>query len=536
MELHKVVTFLVVFSASLCCSCHGHKVLVFPVDGSHWLNMKILVEALHSKGHEITVMRSSQSWYISEVSPLYTSITIKQDQSYAIESQSSMNKYLKRCLEIRQRKGSPWAFVEFYMELFELIKGTQEVVAHQVLSILENKTLTQMLDDAAYDVFLTDPVFPGGVLLGHYLKLPMVFNVRWLYNGDAHFSIAPSPLSYIPQLFSQFTDKMGFFERVSNVIYHSILQYMRAYIANPPYQAVCDKYFGPGVNTQQLMQEADLWLMRVDFTFELPRPTMPNVVYIGGFQGKPANPLPDDLEQFVQSSGEHGVIIMTLGTLLGDLGSEYSEIFAKAFANLPQKVIWRHIGERPASLGSNTRLVEWMPQNDILGHPKTKLFVTHGGTNGLYEAIHHGVPVLGVPLIFDQFDNMVRMKARGVAEFIEVTKMDVGTLTDMLRKLLDPQATYKQNMVKLSQILLDKPMKPLESAVFWIEYVVRHKGAAHLRTDWHQLPWYSYHCIDVLAFLAAVIGLSVAALFMASRWLLRALMRTKRSAVKSKNE
>ncbi|KAM8829484.1 UDP-glucuronosyltransferase 2A2-like isoform 1-T2 [Synchiropus picturatus] len=536
MKLPRVLAFLLVFSASLSCTCDGHKVLVFPIDGSHWLNMKILVEALHSKGHDITVLRSSQSWYISEVSPFYTSITIQQEQSYAIESQSDMNRFMTRSLEVRQNRGSLWAFVEFYRMLFDLIRENQAIVAQQALSILENKTLTQQLENAAYDVFLTDPVFPAGVLLGHYLKLPMVFNVRWIFNGDGHFSIAPSPLSYIPQLFSQFTDKMGFFERVSNVIYHSILLYMRAYVSNPPYQAVCDKYFGPEVNVLQLMQGADLWLMRVDFTFELPRPTMPNVVYIGGFQGKPAKPLPDDLEEFMQSSGEHGVIIMTLGTLLGDLGSEYSQLFASAFANLPQKVIWRHIGEKPASLGNNTRLVEWMPQNDILGHPKTKLFVTHGGTNGLYEALHHGVPVLGVPLIFDQFDNMVRMKAKGVGDFIELTQVDVETLTDTLRNILDPQAKYKQNMVKLSQLHLDKPIEPLENAVFWIEYVARHKGAAHLRTDWHKLPWYSYYCVDVLAFLVAVISLVVAVLITSCRWLVHTLMRKKKSTVKSKHE
>ncbi|KAM9785562.1 UDP-glucuronosyltransferase 2C1-like [Neosynchiropus ocellatus] len=536
MELHRVLALLLVFSASLCCTCDGYKVLVFPVDGSHWLNMKILVEALHSKGHDITVLRSSQSWYIAEVSPHYTSITIQVEQSDATAGQSVMDHFMKRSLEVQQNQGSLWAFVEFYSALFDWIRDTQTAMAHQALTIMENKTLTQQLENAAYDVILTDPVFPGGVLLGHYLKLPMVFNVRWIFNGDGHFSIAPSPLSYVPQLFSHFTDKMGFFERVSNVIYHIILLYMRAYVSNPPYQAVCDKYFGPEVTVLQLMREADLWLMRVDFTFELPRPTMPNVVYIGGFQSKPVKPLPDDLEQFMQSSGEHGVIIMTLGTLLGDLGSEYSEIFASAFANLPHKVIWRHIGERPASLGNNTRLVQWMPQNDILGHPKTKLFVTHCGTNGLYEAIRHAVPVLGVPLIWDQFDNMVRMKAKGVAEFIDVTKVDVETLTDTLRNMLNPQATYKPNMVKLSQLHQDKPIDPLQNAVFWIEYVVRHKGAAHLRTDWHKLPWYSYYCVDVLAFLMAASSLVVAVLFMSCRWLVHALMRTKKSTVKSKRE
>ena len=50
---------------------------MFPVDGSHWINMKILLEELHARGHSLTVIRAETSWYIPEKSPLYTSITIK---------------------------------------------------------------------------------------------------------------------------------------------------------------------------------------------------------------------------------------------------------------------------------------------------------------------------------------------------------------------------------------------------------------------------------------------------------------------------
>jgi len=59
--------------------CHGGKILVIPVDGSHWINMQIMIEALHTRGHTIDVIRASNSWYIKEESPLYTSITIHQD-------------------------------------------------------------------------------------------------------------------------------------------------------------------------------------------------------------------------------------------------------------------------------------------------------------------------------------------------------------------------------------------------------------------------------------------------------------------------
>ncbi|XP_040049999.2 UDP-glucuronosyltransferase 2B20 [Gasterosteus aculeatus] len=536
MESHPALAFLLLFSAALSSGCDGGKVLVYPVDGSHWLNMKILVEALHSQGHQITVVRSSTSWYVSEFSPHYTSITVTQEHTQNLESQDYMTSFLKRSIEIRRNKGTLWAFVKFYNNLFDMMGENHKVVAKLIVSIFENKTLIAELKEAGYDLFLTDPAFPGGVLLAHYLQLPLVFNVRWLFNGEAHFAIAPSPLSYVPHLFTDNSDKMDFFQRINNMIRRTILIYIYYFVSNPPYQAVCDQYFGPDVSVMSLIQGADLWLMRVDFIFEFPRPSMPNVVYIGGFQGKPSKPLSSDLEAFVQSSGDHGVVVMTLGTLLSDLGPEISEILASAFANLPQKVVWRHIGKRPINLGNNTMLVEWLPQNDLLGHHKTKVFVTHGGTNGIYEAIYHGVPVLGIPLIFDQYDNMVRLKSRGVAEIVEVTTLAVESLTSSLKNILDPQKPYKQNMLKLSRLHHDKPMKPVDNALFWIEFVMRHKGAAHLRTESYKLPWYAYHCLDVMAVFVLFAVLITALVWVSFRCLIKRLIRTKKTTAKSKHD
>ncbi|XP_053171992.1 UDP-glucuronosyltransferase 2A2-like [Scomber japonicus] len=273
-----------------------------------------------------------------------------------------------------------------------------------------------------------------------------------------------------------------------------------------PAWAVCDEFFGQQVRYSDLLQGADLWLMRVDFVFEFPRPTMPNVIYIGGFQCKPSKPLPQHLEEFVQSSGEHGVIIMSLGTFVSELPADITNNIAAAFATLPQKVIWRHKGDRPAALGNNTIVVDWMPQNDLLGHPKTKLFVAHGGTNGLQEAIYHGVPVVGIPVFFDQYDNLLRLKERGAAKILTINTAakDNNFLNAILEVLNEP--SYRINMQRLSMLHRDQPVKPLDNAIFWIEFVMRHKGAAHLRTESYRLPWYSFYSVDVvLTFLATVV-------------------------------
>ncbi|XP_016145740.1 UDP-glucuronosyltransferase 2B1-like isoform X3 [Sinocyclocheilus grahami] len=182
---------------------------------------------------------------------------------------------------------------------------------------------------------------------------------------------------------------------------------------------------------------------------------------MGGFQCKPAKPLPDELEKFVQSSGEHGVIIMSLGTVFGQLLSEINDEIAAAFAQLPQKVIWRHTGPKPANLGNNTLIVDWLPQNDLLGHPQTKLFVAHGGTNGVQEAIYHGVPIVGLPLAFDQPDNLSRMQAKGTAKILDFATLDSTVFLEALKEVLH-NPSYKENMQRLSKLHHDQPMKPLD--------------------------------------------------------------------------
>ncbi|XP_067096907.1 UDP glucuronosyltransferase 5 family, polypeptide E1 [Osmerus mordax] len=482
------------------------KILVYPVDGSHWLNMNILLKDLHQRGHRITVVRSSTSWYVHEQAPHYTSVTVTVSEASNLEDPDYMASFLRRNLEIWTRERSVFSFIALQKEAIQLLEDAHRASAEMARLVIQNKALVAKLKATNFDLMLTDPGFAGGVIVGKYLELPIVFNVRWITNADGHFAIAPSPLSYVPTIGSLVSDKMNFVHRLKNMLHYGIGLYIDYIVTRPLYQGVCDNFIGPNSNIYSLIQGADLWLMRVDFVFEFPRPTMPNVVYIGGFQCKPSKPLPADIEKFVQSSGEHGVVVMSLGTLLGSLLPEISEIIAAAFARLPQKVIWRHLGERPSKLGNNTMLVDWLPQNDLLGHPKTKAFVTHGGTNGIYEAIYHGVPMLGLPLIFDQFDNMVRLKSRGVAKVLDVTALEEETLTQSLRDILNEKMPYKKNMLRMSKLHHDQPMKPMDSALFWLEYVMRHKGASHLRTESYKMPWYAFHNVDVFALLLSIMA------------------------------
>lgn len=60
-------------------------------------------------------------------------------------------------------------------------------------------------------------------------------------------------------------------------------------------------------------------------------------------------------------------------------------------------------------------------------------------------------------------------------------------------------------MQKLSAVHNDRPIEPLDLAVFWTEFVMRHKGAEHLRPAAHDLNWIQYHSLDVIALLATIV-------------------------------
>ena len=61
---------------------------------------------------------------------------------------------------------------------------------------------------------------------------------------------------------------------------------------------------------------------------------------------------------------------------------------------------------------------------------------------------------------------------------------------------------YRENAQRLSRIIRDQPLTPLQQAVYWTEYVIRHKGAPHLRSAVLDLTWYQYFLLDVTAVMA----------------------------------
>lgn len=57
-------------------------------------------------------------------------------------------------------------------------------------------------------------------------------------------------------------------------------------------------------------------------------------------------------------------------------------------------------------------------------------------------------------------------------------------------------------MLNLRKVVKDKPHDHLKNVIWWIEFVIRHKGAPHLRSEFADYPWYQRYDIDIIVFLS----------------------------------
>lgn len=178
-------------------------------------------------------------------------------------------------------------------------------------------------------------------------------------------------------------------------------------------------------------------------------------------------------------------------------------IFLDVLGSLKQRVIWKFENESIPNMPKNILMKKWLPQSDILAHPKTKVFITHGGLFGTQEGIYHGIPMLGIPIYCDQHLNTKKAEMSGYAIRLHFPDITRENLKASLQKLIyDPK--YRDNIEEVSRIFRDRPISARDTAIYWIEYVIRHRGAPQLRSAGLDLKWYQFYLLDVLAFVVLV--------------------------------
>jgi len=164
------------------------------------------------------------------------------------------------------------------------------------------------------------------------------------------------------------------------------------------------------------------------------------------------------------------LIYASLGTLVNGLDEIYKTILA-AVGRIPNVQVVLSIGENiePDSLGripSHTIVVRTAPQIELL--KRAELCITHAGLNTALESLAQGVPMVAIPIGYDQPGVAARIAYHGVGEFIEVDDLNVDGLTGLIETVLN-QTKYHDKAREFQKVIAET--RGLDRAADIIEQV-----------------------------------------------------------------
>uniref|UniRef100_A0A8C9FJ53 glucuronosyltransferase n=1 Tax=Pavo cristatus TaxID=9049 RepID=A0A8C9FJ53_PAVCR len=266
---------MAVFLPFLCClsTAAAGKLLVIPMDGSHWLSMKEVLAELSSKGHEIVVVAPDHSILIDS-SGNYTMKT------YPTPYKQEELEELLRSMSTTSFSEQP--FLTRFLDTLENFRKTSAMFQAACSSLLYKKELMKFMEESKFDAVFTDPLTPCGQIVALHLSIPTVFFLRGIpCSIDIYAAQSPSPPSYVPRLFSFNTDHMTFPQRVKNLLI-SISEYFTCSVIFSPFERLASDFLQKPMTLTQLVSHGSIWLKRTDFAFDYPMPVMPSMVFIGG--------------------------------------------------------------------------------------------------------------------------------------------------------------------------------------------------------------------------------------------------------------
>jgi MGT family glycosyltransferase len=176
------------------------------------------------------------------------------------------------------------------------------------------------------------------------------------------------------------------------------------------------------------------------------------------------------------------LIYASLGTLVNGLDHVYKTIL-KAVGKLPDVQVVLSIGTNIdpdilEPIPQNTIMVRKAPQIELL--KRAALCITHAGLNTTLESLAHGVPMVAIPIAYDQPGISARIAYHGVGEFVDLDSLSVTNLSELIRKVLtnrsyaDRARYFKEVIAKtrgldvaadvVERILQETPTAPLSKS------------------------------------------------------------------------
>ncbi|CAH0625488.1 unnamed protein product [Chrysodeixis includens] len=484
---------LIILLMCFVLNSDGYKILgIFPHSArSHHIYFTALVEELARKQHDVTVI----NYHPMRTLPKLRQISLQDKEN------ASATVDIEKRLSFLSVSDISTAYAT--AQVFKNIANTncRKLVRHpEVQELIKSG---QQFDLVIVEQFVTD----CGFAIAYKLNAPTIGIAAHILSPWTYSRLgAPNNPAFVPNHFFGSGTKPNLFNKIKSIIINLGMNYYYENVIQKSDQEIVNEVYPDTPLLEDLGKNMSLILINQYFPLTSPRLYSCNVVEVGGLHVNQHDSIGDQALLEFLDSANNGVIYISFGSVASNIPRRLSNEIIKLIERSNLKFIWK-TDITDWAPPSNVFVGKWMPQAAVLCHPKVIGFISHSGMLSTSEAMHCGVPIVSVPLFGEQFANGRSAVESGIAVPVDILTISDKILEKALEMILDED--FQKKAKELSQLWKDRPLSPMDTAVFWIEYVARNQGKVYMKPPTVDLPFYEYFLLDVISVVALLIIVTI---------------------------
>lgn len=397
----------------------AHFAVVAPAFYSHFNSLSQLALALIERGHRVTfIHRPDASVYVRDARIGFHAV------GAATHPEGSLGESLQRAAN----PGSPLGLRRVILDMAD----STTMLCRELPAVLRRLEV---------DYLIADQMEAAGGLVAEGIGMPFV-SVACALPVNREPGI---PLPVMPFVYEDS-------ERARKMVEGSTLVY--DWMMGPHRRVIAEQAQAFGLSPRDNLHQCLSPLAQISQTvagFDFPRRALPpHFHHVGPLNGGATAPTHAGLPPI---DHDRPFVFASLGTLQGQRYGLFRRI-AHACRQLDVQLLIAHCGgldERQARslerIGS-TRVCAFAPQLEVL--KRADAIVSHGGSNTVMEAIAAGVPILALPVAFDQPGAAARIEYAGIGLRASARVSTTSRIRDQLRRLLD-EPLFAKRMAPLAE-------------------------------------------------------------------------------------
>lgn len=452
------------------------KILFLPsLDYSHCKYMNALGQELVQRGHEVAMYMCQEINFRDCPGPHFEVINF------------SWPTY-EKSLDFKKKIGE----YIFHGEWNVLSEEATEVKELMCEMIQQDDDALQRLHYKTFDLVVIDSLFSTQCfyLIPYNLSIPFISVSSALREFETGSIIAPR---FNPNVYTSFNTEMNFRKRLLSTVRY-VAQHMGDIFSVP----IENFKLAPTLtasDVEDLYWKSELFLDNTDIIFDYPKPFSPHFRQVGGLTTRPGKPLSKSLQRFFDGA-THGVIIMSFGNAFENITDKISALLLSSLRRLPQRIL---VKTNIDKVDGNVKMMTWFSLNDVCAHPNTKLLISHCDSNDYFESLYHGVPLICLPIVGDQFQIASRIEYYKMGLNLNIWKQKHDTLY-IAALNVTTRPIYRKNAQKYSAVFRNRRLNPRQVAADGVEEVLQF-GSRPLKGSYLHYPWYQLLNLDVWLFI-----------------------------------